>query len=67
MDTSGWAFGNNGRLTKPLKSLVNRNGIFEYDTQLSPLDAPYVAKNIQSQALVPQQWIRSYAAKITKR
>ena len=34
------AFGNNGKLTKPLKSIVNGNGIFEYYTQLAPLDAP---------------------------
>ena len=40
----GGAFGNNGKLVKPLKSFVNGNVIFEYDTKLSPLDAPYVAK-----------------------
>ena len=40
----GGGVGNNGKLTKTLKSLVKRNGIFEYDTQFAPLDAPYVAK-----------------------
>ena len=43
-DKSGGVFGNNGKLTKPLKFLVNRNFIFEYGAQLAPLDAPYVAK-----------------------
>ena len=49
------AFGNNVKLTKPLKSFVNRNGILEYGKKLAPIDAPSVAKNVQSQALVPQQ------------
>ena len=31
-------FGNNGKLAKQLKYLVNGNGIFEYDTKLAPLD-----------------------------
>ena len=42
----GGTFDNDGKLTKTLKSLFNRNRIFEYDTQLEPLDAPYVAKKI---------------------
>ena len=42
----GRAFSYNGKLTKPLKYLINRNGIFEYDTQLTTLDAPSVAKII---------------------
>ena len=40
----GRAFGNNGKLTKPLKPLVNENGIFEYDTQLATHDVPPVVK-----------------------
>ena len=43
-DKSGGGVGNNGKLTKPLKYLVNSNGIFEYNTQLAPLDAQYAAK-----------------------
>ena len=31
------------------------NGIFDYDKKLAPHDAPSVAKNVQSQALLPQQ------------
>ena len=45
-DYSWGTFGNNGKLIKSLKYLVNRNDIFEYDTQLAPLDALYVAKSI---------------------
>ena len=35
---------NNRKLTKPLKSSINGNGIFEYDTQLAPHGASYVEK-----------------------
>ena len=45
-DKSGGAFGNNVKPTKPIKLLVNGNVIFEYDTQLAPLGAPAVAKQI---------------------
>ena len=44
----GGLIDNNGKLTKPLKSLSNRNVIFEYDTYLAPLDAPSVVKNVHS-------------------
>ena len=57
-DKSGGEFDNNRKFKKPLKSLVNGNVIFEYDTQLAPLYDPYVAKNVQSQYLVPQQRIK---------
>ena len=40
----GGGVGNNGKLTKPLKYIVNGNCILEYDTQLAPLDAPSVVK-----------------------
>ena len=43
-DKSKGVFVNNGKLKKPLETLVNENGIFEYDTQLEPLDAPSVEK-----------------------
>ena len=59
-------FVNNVELIKPLKSLANSNGIFEYDAQLAPLYSPSVTKNIQSQALVPQQRIRSDTAEKLK-
>ena len=59
------AFVNNVKLTKPLKSLVNSNGVFEYDTKLAPLNSPYVVKN-KSQALVPQQRIIYDAAEKSK-
>ena len=62
----GGAFGNNRKLTKPLKSLVVGNGIFEYDTQLAPIDAPYVAESVWSQAMVPQQQIKYDAAEKPK-
>ena len=59
---------NNGKLTKPLKSLVNRNNILEYDTQLAQLDTPHLwQKNVQSQALVIQQRKRYDAAEKSKR
>ena len=57
----GGGVGNNGKLKKTLKSLVNGNRIFDYDTQLESLDSPSVAK-IQSQALVAQQRRRYDAA-----
>ena len=44
MRVGGEGFGNNGKLTDPLKSLVNVNVIFDYYTQLVRLDAPYVSK-----------------------
>ena len=44
MDNIGGVFFNKGKLTKPLKSFVNRHSIFEYYTQLLPLDAPSVSE-----------------------
>ena len=43
----GGEFDNNGKLTKPLKYLVNWDGIFEHDTQFEPLDDLYVANTVQ--------------------
>ena len=40
----GGGGGNHGKLTKPIKSLVNGNGIFVYEIQLAQLDAPSAAK-----------------------
>ena len=62
----GGGFFNNGKLTKPLKSLVNTNGILEYDTKRAQLDAPYV-EFFQSQALVLLNRIGYDAAEKTKR
>ena len=55
----GGEFGNNRKFTEALKLIVKGNVIFEYDKQLAPRETPYVAKNVQSQTLVPQQWKRS--------
>ena len=62
----GGGVGSNGKLTKPLTSLVNRNEIFEYNTQLAPIDDPSMEKNVNSQSLVSQQRILSDAAEKSK-
>ena len=53
----GVGISKNRNITKPLKFLVNRNGIFYYDRQLASLDFPSAAKN----------WKRSDAAEKIKR
>ena len=63
----GGTFDNDGKLTKLLNCLISRKGVFEYDAQLEPLDAPYVAKHSQSQSLVTQQQRRFDAIDKPKR